>query len=375
LETCVESNPIASKTGSKRNIHYPALDGLRGIAIVLVLLYHNFNFISFFNFGWLGVDLFFVLSGFLITNQLLDNLNSKYYFSNFYIKRVLRIFPIYYLSLVLFFIIFPRIHGFPLNISFYLPHQLWYWVYLQNFSLIANHSSEATALNHFWSLAIEEQFYLLWPLFIFLIRDPKKLFCFCLVSLLAILSSRILLWMQQDILNHYNWLLLFTRVDGILIGSGLALLLKYNRKLLQRYLSGFIFLLAFLNFTFYFFNSIKALHYSPWDIVGYTTFSSLFALFIFEVIIKPKGFMSIVLSNRPFRILGKYSYGIYIFHWPVFLIMKPITDSLRCPWYMKGSLPQLLFSSLLATFTGILAGIISYHLIEVHFLKLKKRFQ
>src|SRR6476660_8253758 len=93
--------------------HCPALDGLRGIAILLVVLYHNFGFNSYFNYGWLGVDLFFVLSGFLITDILLNTMNTKNYFRNFYARRVLRIFPLYYLSLFLFIIILPLFPGYP----------------------------------------------------------------------------------------------------------------------------------------------------------------------------------------------------------------------------------------------------------------------
>ena len=87
--------------------YYPALDGLRGLAILLVLVYHNFGFINYFFFGWLGVDLFFVLSGFLITDILLKTLGKPGYLKNFYGRRLLRIFPLYYLALVLFMFIIP----------------------------------------------------------------------------------------------------------------------------------------------------------------------------------------------------------------------------------------------------------------------------
>ena len=82
--------------------YYPALDGLRGLAILLVVVYHNFGFIDYFFFGLLGVDLFFVLSGFLITDILLRSLGQKNFLRSFYMRRVLRIFPLYYLTLVIF---------------------------------------------------------------------------------------------------------------------------------------------------------------------------------------------------------------------------------------------------------------------------------
>ncbi|MEI9808490.1 MAG: acyltransferase [Bacteroidota bacterium] len=84
--------------------YYPALDGLRGIAIILVLCCHNFNFLPHFELGWIGVDLFFVLSGFLITDILLRTKETKNFLQNFYIRRILRIFPLYYGALLLFFL-------------------------------------------------------------------------------------------------------------------------------------------------------------------------------------------------------------------------------------------------------------------------------
>ncbi|MBL0130273.1 MAG: acyltransferase [Chitinophagaceae bacterium] len=84
--------------------YYPALDGMRGIAILFVIFHHNFEFISYSFFGWLGVDLFFVLSGFLITDILLNTLNQQNFLRNFYIRRVLRIFPLFYLAILVFFI-------------------------------------------------------------------------------------------------------------------------------------------------------------------------------------------------------------------------------------------------------------------------------
>ena len=88
-------------TATSNRPYYPALDGLRGIAILLVVIYHNFGFISQSNFGWLGVDLFFVLSGFLITDILLRTIGKPGFLREFYMRRVLRIFPLYYLSLVI----------------------------------------------------------------------------------------------------------------------------------------------------------------------------------------------------------------------------------------------------------------------------------
>src|SRR5215213_9370124 len=98
--------------------YYPSLDGLRGVASLLVVIYHNFGFINhYFFFGWLGLDIFFVLSGFLITDILLTTLNTKHYLRNFYVRRTLRVFPLYYASLILFLIVLPEIPNLPIRID------------------------------------------------------------------------------------------------------------------------------------------------------------------------------------------------------------------------------------------------------------------
>ena len=145
----------------------PELDGLRGIAILMVLLVHFGMFqpqghaeaavFRFFEMGWAGVDLFFVLSGYLITTILLKAKTSAFYYTHFYIRRFLRIFPLYYVFLTGFLLV-TLWQGAP------VLEQVWYWSYLANFRIGLGHRIDG--LSHFWSLAIEEQFYLVWPLVI-----------------------------------------------------------------------------------------------------------------------------------------------------------------------------------------------------------------
>jgi len=154
------------------------LDGLRGVAILLVLFLHfiigqgvpapsvlvDWWFIGIVRAGWMGVDLFFVLSGFLITGILLDTKGSRHYFRQFYTRRVLRIFPLYYGSLVLFLILLPTL--FPDDQVLHDLHAdaVWFWTYLYNVKVAAAGFTPSSALGHFWSLAVEEQFYLIWPI-------------------------------------------------------------------------------------------------------------------------------------------------------------------------------------------------------------------
>ncbi|HKB45330.1 MAG TPA: acyltransferase, partial [Chitinophagaceae bacterium] len=178
---------------SKRN-HYPALDGLRGIAILLVVFLHNFRFMNYFFFGWLGVDLFFVLSGFLITDILMNTLQEPHFLRNFYMRRVLRIFPLYYLTLIICLYILPAITSLYLDMRYYQSNQLWLWLYMQNWLYVFKEPFGAQMLLHLWSLAVEEQFYLIWPVTILLIRKPKILFGIVTAVLLIVAITRFAIW-------------------------------------------------------------------------------------------------------------------------------------------------------------------------------------
>src|SRR6186997_1549382 len=176
----------------------PALDGLRGIAIVLVML-HHFTYLrptsgidaligNVLFFGWTGVDLFFVLSGFLITGILLDTRNSRRYFTTFYARRTLRIFPLYYLILFIALVVLPKFPAVDRVLIgqdelIDLPPQWPYWLYLTNFS-IADRGWVHGWVDVGWSLAIEEQFYLVWPLVIWLC-PPRLVALLCAAILVA----------------------------------------------------------------------------------------------------------------------------------------------------------------------------------------------
>lgn len=353
---------------------YPALDGLRGVAILLVILYHNFNFIEYFNYGWLGVDLFFVLSGFLITDILLRTVHTENYFKNFYARRILRIFPIYYLSLLLFIVLLPAIPGFPLNMTYYQEHQLWFWTYLQNWTLVFFQEGDTSALGHFWSLAVEEQYYLLWPLIILLIPSPRKILVLSLLMLILVIGARFYIWQHRAEFPSYERLFLFTRLDGVLIGSMLACVQIINRSLIRRYFTFFLLILTAANYAFYFFKKGQDPDFPAWAIAGYTTFSVLFAMATYEAVNEKIGFLSKILNWTPFHILGRYSYGFYIFHWPVFLLVKPVTDRWMTGLFTSGTLPFQISSALIATFAGFLLSVLSYEFFEKRFLRLKKFF-
>lgn len=179
-----EYAPSATQREPLAATHFAALDGLRGCAVLAVVLLHATSSLQhpatiaggaikkLFSCGWIGVDLFFVLSGFLITGILVDAKGRPRYFRTFYWRRSLRILPLYYGLLVVLFVIAPAVAG-PAWRAGALPSsgQAWYWLHLQNFVSLRNET--AGYLGNLWSLAIEEQFYLVWAPLI-LITDRRR---------------------------------------------------------------------------------------------------------------------------------------------------------------------------------------------------------
>jgi peptidoglycan/LPS O-acetylase OafA/YrhL len=162
--------------------YIPALDGIRGLAILLVL-FHHFRFILepihrsqrlllvLADAGWCGVELFFVLSGFLVTGILLDTWESPRYFRTFYARRVLRIFPLYFLYLAVVVLLLSRFWTSQFGFNPWVKVSFWpYFLYLENFK--AHHMFNDLLLGHLWSLAVEEQFYTVWPLIVALL--PRR---------------------------------------------------------------------------------------------------------------------------------------------------------------------------------------------------------
>src|SRR6478735_7238859 len=173
--------------------HVPALDGLRGVAILVVMLFHMAMvppigrvasvWASVTHFGGLGVDIFFVLSGFLITGILLNAREQPHYFRNFYARRALRIFPLYYAVVFLSLVVLPR--AMPWTVAKFGTvnrEAVWYWFHLSNFAIARRGAFVHGVLDVSWSLAIEEQFYLIWPaIVLFASRTGLRLLCLSLI--------------------------------------------------------------------------------------------------------------------------------------------------------------------------------------------------
>lgn len=328
---------------------------------------------NYFFFGWLGVDLFFVLSGFLITEILMNTVHQPGYLRNFYMRRFLRIFPLFYLALVICLLVLPNISSLGLQTGYYTDNQFWLWTYLQNWLFIFKEPYGDKMLLHTWSLAVEEQFYLVWPLLILLFKTPKRLLLIMLLILLLAGMGRYLVWSYKVEDLAYSSLYTFTRIDGLCIGSMVALLQKINPDFLKKFNTPVVLLMALINFGFYFINNQSGFTLPYLAFVGYTTFAVLFGLLVYEAVNGRSRIIHWLLDNRPLKFFGKISYGLYVWHWPVYILLFDRTRD----WIMtRGTALRMaeLSSGIFVTFAAVLVSVLSYQLYEKPFLSLKKRF-
>ena len=217
--------------------HLPALDGLRALA-VFVVVQHNLSLLhgdqgllvhhlgNMLHRGWMGVQLFFVLSGFLITRILLDTQQSPSYYASFYSRRALRIFPLYYAVLIGLFLVLPALWQMPAALAEDAPasRQMWLWLYLSNWTGARGLGGGTPPVFHFWSLAVEEQFYLLWPL---VVRHctPHRLMQVCVgIVVAALLCRAVELVLGSSPQAIYTSTL--SRMDALALGAMVAAWLR-----------------------------------------------------------------------------------------------------------------------------------------------------
>jgi peptidoglycan/LPS O-acetylase OafA/YrhL len=343
--------------------HMPALDGLRGIAILLVLA-HGFDVIQtrggpghdldmVLDVGWIGVQLFFVLSGFLITGILLDTRSSPHYFRTFWIRRALRIFPLYYGVLLVAQLCG---HG-----SIYL------WTYTSNFAAPFGHGEPT--FPHFWSLAVEEQFYLVWPLVVWIAARRGVVALSFALSGLAI-ASRI--YARHHWGYEAAYMLTPCRMDALALGAGTAALIRSDRLrrfVANRNAAG----LGIMGGAIILGGAVIG-HISRTGVQmqadGYTIIAVGFAVLLVGAL-PPYGTPARILSWSPLRRIGTYSYGMYVFHAPLHILVGlPLLERLH---WQQGSAFGIAYMIGMTLVTFALAAL-SYHLYESRFLALKKRF-
>lgn len=374
----------------------PRLDGLRGLAVTLVVLMHTVLFgadrsrldsllSALPSLGWSGVDLFFVLSGFLITRILLETRGSSAYYSSFWARRALRIVPLYYLLLVFFLLIAPRVEALAeldrLWSAGARPEGLWYWLYLANWK-IALSGWDSQSLSVVWSLSIEEQFYLVWP---FVVRrlDERRLLVLCVAIAAGALLLRLALF-AAGVDPLVSYVATPCRLDPLAIGAAIALLQRQAGGLARfaersRWVL-FVAAWGFGTMAFYFradarVRTIDAVTQTmnPWvQSFGFSLLAVGFgALLVATVTAPATSLLARVFESRVLREIGRVSYAIYLFHVAVWLTIKAPLVALVLPWPYP--LAQLVTWVVVGSLSYAIAWL-SWVLLESRFLALKRHF-
>ena len=342
----------------KMHRRIPQLDAVRGLAI-LVVMFHNispkyplFHSDQLFRDGWMGVDLFFVLSGLLITGILLDTKQSAGYFKNFYVRRCLRIWPLYYSLLFFMFVVVRFLNSSEYHLVVQTSSPWWAFpLFLQNF-LLAISTNAAGPLGVTWSLAIEEQFYLVWPL---VVRFSS------ITQLRQLAIAEICL---SPMLRYYLWLHhvdlytnIFCRLDGLMAGALLALLIRSDNfvpsKLLQR---AWILLLIAAPLAFL----TEAFH-ARWIVFSFTALAS--AAFVYVAMFSERKWLQRIMTNQFLVYTGTISYGLYLLHKIPFGMVQVLHLDRR---------PYLPLPIILVASYALAA--LSWNLLEKPFLSLKRFF-
>ncbi|MBL3658196.1 acyltransferase family protein [Fulvivirga sediminis] len=359
--------------------YIPSLDGLRAIAVLLVITFHfsKVSFIDFdFEIGWVGVQIFFVLSGYLITRILLEEKRKNFgsYIKTFYWKRLLRIFPLYFGYLIAILMLFLAT-GQPDDLPQNAPYL---FTYTYNFFIISPEWTVNRLFVHLWSLSVEEQFYLIWPFVVFFLseRNFKKVIACMLVGIpllrLVIAISFADIAPTEDRLGNIVYWFSLSHFDAFALGGFINFLGKqYLGAHKKQWIWGSLALCVVLGlinlFTAYPLNtnSYSSLGYLIHGLLNYqhvwsyTILNIFFAAIIWQLTTSQK---KSLLTSRPLLLIGKVSYGMYLFHFPVIMA---IDKGLGKP-FVNGIVTLLL--CLTVTF---IVSIISYYAYERQFLKLK----
>jgi len=366
--------------------HLTPLDGVRGLAILMVICSHAFEsnyetsgalvrFVGhLFYYGLFGVDLFFVLSGFLITGILFDSLNDSGFFRKFYARRALRIFPLYYGVLLVCFALTRLLHLHWGDMGWLLL------AYLQNLHPYAFNNFTPGAgigLYHFWSLAVEEQFYLVWPAVVFFVRGKRGLLVTTLAASVGAFLLRLIL-LTGGVSALAIHVTTICRADSLLLGGSLAMLYRSRHwpRVLRIAPWGFLGAATIIVASIILLEPRLASH--PlldrfWlDGVRYSVLALGFVCLI-AWSLRPGSLCQWVFQRGWLRFLGKYSYGIYVLHvLALSLLALPLRAAILQATHSK--LVAVAAAGIVSLTVGILAAYVSFHLYEKPFLRLKHLF-
>jgi peptidoglycan/LPS O-acetylase OafA/YrhL len=331
-----KSEPVTGNTEETRpanSAYFPALDGIRAVAFLMVFGIHYL----LLPWGWAGVDVFFVLSGFLITGILFDTRDDPYRVHNFYVRRTLRIFPLYYGLMILLVILYPVFRWqwtwAWLVWPAYLGNYAWFlypFLHGPNLEMLADAQPLSQSFptvqlffGHFWSLCVEEQFYLFWPWMVFWIKDRRKLMYICMACMVVCPILRVVAGHTlPPLLMRANVLITATplRIDALLLGGLIALVRRgpWARHTLTIAKIGFV-VLSVVFIRWLALDPVRRLEpddylYPAWGFTWGVSLIDLFAACVIVMALEYGSFTFRIFNIRPLRWLGRISYGAYVFH-------------------------------------------------------------
>ncbi|MBN1946765.1 MAG: acyltransferase [Bradymonadales bacterium] len=362
-----------------RGYHLPALDGVRGAAILAVVAMHSIalsgveagdgqleRLVQQVGMkGWAGVDMFLVLSGFLVTWILLKNRGQPGYFRSFYLRRALRIFPLYYLFLAVVLVILPSLVTVGPIYQEALDEPWWHWCYLTNIQILLQGRFASPVIDHVWMLAVELHFYAIWP-FVVLFVPARRLRKVLYVVIVGATALRLVL-LEMGVSTAGVRVFTFCRFDAFALGGLAATFLLQDE--LRRFWRVLVLLAAITGLLGALSLDREFFHY-----VAVQGFIPLVFVWIITQLVREDGLrvLKSLFEFAPLRTLGKYSYGIYLFHEPLLTCLAPAIASAVD---RQGRMPVVVWLVVFVLFTGLttLLAWITYHGFEKHFLKLKDR--
>lgn len=383
-----------AQTRPENRAFFPALDGLRAVAFLMVFGQHYLSLA----WGWTGVNVFFVLSGFLITGILFDTREDPHRVRNFYVRRTLRIFPLYYGLFAALLLLTPVLRW----------HWDRYWIawplYLGNFLRFLSPAAGVVGsplelaadahlsgsllprselyLGHLWSLCVEEQFYLLWPWVVFWVRDRRRLLGICAAAVVLGPLLRFLLqaeappWMVvEELLYRFTP----AQMDALLLGGLVALLWRGPaRARLQgvaRWLAllGTVAVAAYLIFVVHGWRLLAG-EYPHWSFTGGLLFVDVYAAAVMVCALERGGWVYRLLHVEPLRWVGRLTYGAYVFHdvlhdFFVHLVVHAGGPRVAADVPLRNAL-----AALVALPATLLLAWLSFRFLESPFLDLKERW-
>ncbi|MBS1605690.1 MAG: acyltransferase [Bacteroidetes bacterium] len=361
---------LAGLKPMSRDNRIPALDGLRGLAILAVIQWHYLSSIENRFPGWIGVDIFFCLSGYLITDRLLSSSKTPGHIWKFYLNRALRLLPSYFLTLLVFFTIvhfLVRTSHQPLY-SYYYTHLSAFLTMTQNWTFVMHNIPSNLSLVPLWSVAVETQAYLLWPILLLFLKPGRKALRIAGLLILTIMVCRSL---YSVAFPYSAWSIYYNtlfRLDSLLMGMALCLMGRSGIPI-SRTTTAVLLPLALMG-TIYVGCATGPFH-PYFTTIGYTVNALLSALILSEAL-RPAGLIARLLANRMLQFLGRISYTLYLVHVPILLLTEPALNVRIQNWLPNSPADQPIAVSMCFGIC-LLYSSISYKYFETPILSLKTR--